>query len=121
MSQKQAHISVPKIDQKKRSIFDAISKMAFWSHEPLVSSQVSDDKLIEKVLMHGDDHLRRDLLDVFSIDQIRNIWEQKLVIQEPRLHNLNLKIASSLLHIKDPENHIQQSYKKYNLYDRFSS
>ncbi len=98
-----------------------IAPYAFWSFQPLNSSKISDDKLIEAVLVHGNDPLRKRLLRLFSEDKIKSIWEQKLVIQGCRLHDLNRKIASELLHISNPEDHIQQAYKKYNLYDRFSA
>ncbi len=113
----------PKFDSKRLKIALArvIAPYAYWSFQLVDPSKISDDNLIEAVLVHGNDPLKKRLLEIFSADKIRSIWEQKLVIQDSRLHDLNRKIASELLHISNPEYHIQQAYKKYNLYDRFSA
>lgn len=108
------------IHESKRALFEAIAKKAFWSYEKIVPTSVSDGKLIEKVLIYGDDALRIELLRIFPLDKIKRVWERKLIIQEPRLHDLNARLASSYFHISDPESHIRESYKKYNLHDRFS-
>ncbi len=116
MAQKSNHI----YNVKKRALIEAVAKKAFWSYCKITPSKVADGKLIEKVLVHGDDAQRFALLELFPVEKIQKVWERQLIIQEPRLHDLNRKIASSLFHISNPEEHISKSYKKYNLYDRFS-
>jgi len=122
MAIKSIHISSKNGDrQKRRSLVEAIAGKAFWSYPKVAPSKVPDGKLIEKVLVYGDDNERQALLDLFPIEKIKKVWERKLIIQEPRLHDFNRQIASSFFHIPNPEAHIQKSYKKYNLYDRFSA
>jgi hypothetical protein len=115
---------INKVFNKKRikaALARVIAPYAYWSYEPVSPSEISDEKLIEAVLIYGNDPLRKHLLSLFSLNKIRSIWEKKLVIQDARMHELNRKIAAELLHIPNPEYHIQQAYRKYNLYDRFSA
>jgi hypothetical protein len=109
-------------DLKRKALAKVIAPYAFWSYEPLSDpSKISDEKLIEAVLLHGNDPLRMHLLSLFSKSKIKDIWEQRLIIQGSRIYNVNKRIASNLLHIANPEYYIQQAYKKHNLYDRFSA
>ncbi len=112
-----------KLHRKKLKIALArvIAPYAFWPYAPVNPSDISDESLIEAVLIHGNDPLKNRLLQIFSKNKIKDVWEQKLVIQDSRLFQLNRKIASELLQLSNPERHIQQAYKKYNLYDRFSA
>lgn len=112
-----------KINRRKLKVALArvIAPYAYWSYLPVNPSKIPDEKLIEAVLIYGNDPLKSRLFKLFNEAKIRNVWEQKLVIQDYRLHNINKKIASEFLHLSDPEYHIQQAYKKYNLYDRFSA
>ncbi len=105
----------------KIALARVIAPYAFWSYASVNPSEVSDENLIEAVLIHGNDPLKNRLLKIFSKSRVKRVWEQKLVIQDSRLFQLNRKIASELLHLNNPEQHIQQAYKKYNLYDRFSA
>lgn len=106
----------------KRALIRVIAPYAFWSYRlPEQSPDVSDDNLIEAVLIHGNDALRYRLFKIFNKNQIRQVWEQKLIIQGTRLKALNLKIATEFIKLKNPEIHIQQAFRKNNLYDRFSA
>jgi hypothetical protein len=111
----------PNREKLKAALARVIAPYAFWSYVPVDSDKVSDERLIEAVLLYGNDALRLRLFKLFNADRIREVWEQRLVIQGNRLYNINKKIASEFLHLSDPEYHIQQAYKKYNLYDRFSA
>lgn len=106
---------------KRKALVSAMAKKAFWSYPAVAPSKVPDGKLIEKVLIHGNDEQRKELFTLFPAEKIKRVWERRLIIQEPRLHSLNRKIASSFFHIADPEDHIQRSYQKHNLYARFSA
>ena len=111
--------SVDSAQARKRALVQGILRSAFWSYDKILPSKVSDGKLIEKILLYGDEERRRELFQLFPAEKIKRIWEQKLIIQEPRLHDLNRRIASSLFHISDPEAYILRSYQKHNLYDRY--
>jgi hypothetical protein len=121
MGVKVDHIASHNNRDKRSALVRAMAKKAFWSYPAMAPSKVPDGKLIEKVLIHGNDEQRKELFSLFPEDKIKRVWERRLIIQEPRLHSLNRKIASSFFHIADPEDHIQRSYQKYNLYARFSA
>jgi hypothetical protein len=106
---------------RKRALAQSILNRAFWSYPRVAPSKVPDGKLIEKVLVHGDDGQRKELLNIFPVKKVMRVWEQRLIIQEPRLHHLNRRLAVELFHLPHPEDHIKRSYRKYNLYDRFSA
>jgi hypothetical protein len=120
MPVKNSHISPSRIEAKKRLAI-AIAKKAFWSYPEIAPAKVPDEKLIEKVLIYGSDKQRQELLGIFPKSKIQGVWEDKLVVQEPRLHDLNRKIARYILAIPNPDDYIRESYKKHNLYDRFSA
>ncbi len=104
----------------KKALLEAIAVKAFRSYDlDQVSANIDDEKLIEKVLIHGSDNERAQLRDIFSLKDIQKVWEEKLVIQEPRLHDLNRKLAVAFFNIAGVENHIQSAYAKHNLYDQF--
>jgi hypothetical protein len=104
----------------KKALLEAIAVKAFWSYDlEQVNSNIDDEKLIEKVLVNGSDNEREKLQDIFPLKEIQKVWEEKLVIQEPRLHDLNRKLAASFFHIVGVENHIERAYAKHNLYDQF--
>lgn len=104
----------------KKALLEAIAVKAFWSYDfNQVSSNIDDEKLIEKVLIHGDDNDRLKLKHIFSLKKIQKVWEERLVIQEPRLHDLNRRLAANFFQISGVESHIQHAYDKHNLYDQF--
>jgi hypothetical protein len=104
----------------KKALFESIAKNAFWSYDlGKVMSNIDDEKLIQEVLVHGSDNERLKLQEIFALKDIQKVWEEKLVIQEPRLHDLNRKLAASYFHIAEVENHIRAAYTRHNLYDKF--
>jgi hypothetical protein len=105
----------------KKALQNVIASEAFWSFDINKIESVPDENLIEAVLVHGNDPLRKRLLDIYSKRMVRRIWEKKVVIRGNNYQFLNQKIASDLLKISNPEEYIKQAYSKYNLYDRLSS
>ena len=98
-----------------------MAPLAFWSFEPKeIEKGLPDKVLIEAVLLHGNDPLRKRLLGIFDLSEIKKVWEERLIIQGPRLQILNRKIAKDIFGISDPSEFIRRSYRKHNLYARFS-
>lgn len=108
-------------DKYKQALARVIAPNAFWSYAAINPAQISNEKLIEAVLIYGNDPLKFRLFNIFSPKEIKSVWEQKLVIRDAHFHELNMKIASKFLHLENPELQIQQAYQKHNLYDRFSA
>ncbi len=106
---------------KKMALAKEISPYAHWSYASIDLSDISDENLIEAVLLHGKDPLKRRLFDIYKKDIVKRIWRERLIIQGGRLNNVNQHIASELFQLKNPSDYIQRAYKKHNLYERFSS
>jgi hypothetical protein len=114
-------VSSINIDKIKNQLAWEIIPLAFWSYKDIAPADISDEKLIEKVLRHGNDAQRELLKEIYPIELIRNIWESKLIIQGQSLQELNRKIAVKMFFISNPDSHIQKVYHKHNLYDRYSA
>lgn len=106
--------------RQKRALLKVIAPDAYWSYNLSKIQKVPDSYLIEAVLIHGNDALRKRLFSIYPSSKIRKVWEKEIVIRGNRYDNLNKKIASDYLHIANPEKYIERAYSKYNLYDRFS-
>ena len=81
-------------------IGELMDMQVFWSYKKPDLYDLSDEMLIEKVLLHSDlDSIYR-LFDIFPESQIRKIWEQRLLPDES-MHSTNLLFAFLLFRIKD--------------------
>jgi hypothetical protein len=88
--------------------------IAFWSYEPSRIKQISDDVLIEKVLVHLDIEDIRHLFLLFPKKEIKRVWKEKMLRQEPDLHGLNRLYAFLFFDIKDPDRYIRNYKSKWN-------
>ncbi|SFT89229.1 hypothetical protein SAMN04489724_2602 [Algoriphagus locisalis] len=110
------------IEKSRIALGRVIAPLAFWSYPNLESvGKIPDELLIEAVLIHGNDALRRRLFSLYEPSQIKNVWKSKLIIQGPRLDFLNIKLAKDFFSIAQPEKYIEKSYQRDNLYERFST
>jgi hypothetical protein len=106
---------------QRKALSNVIAPLAFWSYEKRNLKKVDDSQLIEAVLIHGNDALRKRLFKVYSSKKIQKIWEREIIIRGAHYSELNKKIASQYLNISNPDQYIARAYAKFNLYDRFSS
>lgn len=114
--------SIDYIEKSKIALGRVIAQLAFWSYqENDFKGGISDELLIEAVLVHGNDPLRKRLFRLYNSAEIKNVWKDKVIIQGPRLDLINLKIAKDYFGIENPEKYIRRAYSKSNLYARFSS
>ena len=84
----------------------------FWSYKIPERNAISDEVLIEKVLLHSDLDSIYKLFDMFPEKQIRSIWEQRLLPDE-RMFSTNLLFAFLLFRIKDPRGFIKLKIKEH--------
>ncbi len=84
---------------------------AFWSYDPIRIKQIPEDVLIEKVLMHLDIEDVRLLFRLYSKKEIKQVWKEKMLRQEPGLNGLNRLYAFLFFDIKDPDRYIRD-YKR---------
>lgn len=90
----------------------------FWSYEKPDLYAISDEILIEKVLLHSDLESIYKLFDIFPENQIRKIWEQRLLPDES-MHSTNLLFAFLLFRIKDPLGFIKSKIREH--YNKLSA
>jgi len=89
-----------------------IRDRVFWSYADVKAEDISDEILIEKVLIYLDIEDINSLFIIYPYKIIRDIWLKEIVIQDPLYHSLNLLLAFLYFHIKSPEKYIQKiSYK----------
>ena len=59
-----------------------ICNQAFWSYEKPEMNTISDNQLVEKVLIHSDLDSIYQLFSIYSESQIRRVWEERLLPDE---------------------------------------
>lgn len=90
-----------------------IRNNSFWSYNDIQQQDVSDDILIEKVLIDLDIEEINSLFVIYPYKTIREIWRKEILIQEPIYHSLNLLLAFLYFHIKRPEKYIERMYQRH--------
>ena len=84
-----------------------IRNRVFWSYADVKADDISDEILIEKVLIYLDIEDINSLFLIYPYKFIKEIWRKEILIQEPFYHSLNLLLAFHYFHIKSPEKYIQ--------------
>ena len=85
-----------------------IMDRVFWSYADVKADVISDEILIEKVLIYLDIEDINSLFQIYPYKTIREIWIKEILIQDPFYHSLNLLLAFLYFHIKNPEKYIQK-------------
>ena len=85
---------------------------AFWSYDQAKINCVSDEILIENVLIHLDMDDIILLFQHYPKSIIKKVWLQRVVRQEPMYHNLNRLIAMLFFNIKNPDRYLAVSNHK---------
>jgi hypothetical protein len=78
----------------------------FWSYSDPDPMHLSDEWLIEKILLHSDLESIYKLFEIYSENRIKQIWKDRL-LPDGSMHSLNLLYALILFRIKDPDGYIQ--------------
>ena len=106
-----------KVDAEKlrHGLVEKLQKLnAFWYFDPLSVSRISDETLIEKVLEHLDIEEIHKLFQIYPSKEIKRVWKDKMLRQEPMFHNLNRLYAFLFFDIKDPDRYIRNFMKSRN-------
>ena len=96
---------------KESLLRELMDMQVFWSYKKPDIYALSDDMLIEKVLLHSDLDSIYKLFDIFPENHIRRIWEQSLLPDE-RMHSTNLLFVLLLFRIKDPRGFIKSKIRE---------
>jgi hypothetical protein len=101
--------------QIRRDLLKKLQQVnAFWYYDPLAVSGISDDIVIEKVLEYLDIEEIRQLFQIYTSKEIKRVWKDKMLRQEPMFHNLNRLYAFLLFDIKDPDRYIRNYSRSHN-------
>ena len=92
-----------------------IRNKVFWSYSEVKADDISDEILIEKVLIYLDIEEINSLFVIYPYKIIREIWRNEILIQDPFYHSLNLLLAFLYFHIKSPEKYIENLTNKHQL------
>lgn len=91
----------------------------FWSYAVENISDIPDDILIEKTLLHLDLEDIDQLFKIYSLRKIKRVWLDYLIPQEEYLHTLNRFFAWYYFNIKYPDRYIKSMTTRY--YNRIPS
>jgi hypothetical protein len=78
---------------------------AFWSYKEV--KNISDDNLIEHVLIQLDLNDIDLLFLIFRKNHIRKIWKERMIKLGERMYNLNFLIASLYFQIRNPKKYLK--------------
>jgi hypothetical protein len=105
-----------KVLNKEQRYKDLIKKLqqenAFWSYDKSGIKQISDDVLIEKVLLYLDIDEIKILFKLYPKTKIQRVWKDKILAQEPLYHGLNRLYSFLLFNIKHPDRYIRDYKNK---------
>ena len=100
---------------KKEGVSELIERLkqehAFWSYNIKNTDEISEDLIIEKVLIHLDIEDVIKLYHLFPKRKIINVWKNKLLPQESIYNSLNRFYAFWLFDIKNPDKYIKAHLK----------
>jgi hypothetical protein len=101
-------------DAVKKKLFETLLlAKAFWSYDIVCLDKMSDDFLIEKVLLHLDiDDINR-LFSIYPERKIKEVWQNRLCPLEPYYHDLNKLFAVAYFHIKNPVRYLKMMRKRH--------
>ncbi|MFN8207520.1 MAG: hypothetical protein U0T82_08945 [Bacteroidales bacterium] len=92
---------------REKLIHKLKEEKAFWSYDLIQDEQITDEWLIEKVLVHLDLEDSQELFRIFNRKLIQKVWRDTLLKQEPIYHGLNRLYARLYFGMRDPDRYIR--------------
>jgi hypothetical protein len=100
-------------EQLRINLIDKLRKEnVFWSFDQSSLSEISDDVLIEKVLLYLDIDDIKLLFRLFPVKKIQPVWKDSMLSQEPMYHQLNRLYAFLFFGIQNPDKYIRDFKNK---------
>jgi len=90
-----------------------IERHAFWSYDLGPDTLIPDELLIEKTLLYLDIDDINQLFSIYSYKKIKQIWRDRLVIQDDYYRKLNKLFAWMYFDIKNPEKYIKRTVTQH--------
>jgi hypothetical protein len=92
--------------KSKQILFEKLRKKnAFWSYKD--SNDVDDEIFIEKVMLLLDIDDINILYKIYDQEFLKEVWEDRILRQEPYYHGLNRFFAWFYFGINDPDEFIR--------------
>lgn len=88
---------------RQELIRDLVDQKAFWSYDKSSIKNITDDILIEKVLVHLDIQEIDMLFTLFPSSKIKKVWRERLVPQGEYYYTLNRFLAWYYFNVKQPD------------------
>ena len=85
----------------------------FWSYTVENISNIPDDILIEKTLLHLDLEDIDQLFKIYSFHKVKRVWLDHLIPQEEYLYTLNRFFAWYYFKVKNPDRYIKSMITRY--------
>jgi hypothetical protein len=85
----------------------------FWSFSEASVSDIPDDILIEKTLLHLDLDEIDQLFLIYPFKKVKQVWLDHLVPQEEYLYTLNRFLAWYYFKAKSPDQYIKSMATRY--------
>lgn len=85
----------------------------FWSYAEDSISNIPDDILIEKTLLHLDLEDIDQLFKIYSFRKIKRVWLDYLIPQEEYLYTLNRFFAWYYFKVKHPDKYIKSMITRH--------
>lgn len=93
----------------REKIIDKLLQMnCFWSYAAPDASSVSDEQIIEKVLVYLDLEDIDSIVAHYGKAVVKHVWLTKLVPQSDYYHTLNRFLAWYYFDIKRPDTYLKQ-------------
>jgi hypothetical protein len=90
-----------------------IERHGFWSYDLKCDTIIPDDILIEKTLLYLDIDEINMLFTIYPNKKIKQIWRERLVIQDDYYRKLNKLLAWMYFDIKNPEKYIKRTVNQH--------
>lgn len=104
-----------KIILKQQIADKLIERKLFWSYSSVKPSDIPEEVLIEKSLLHLDIEDIDNLFLIFPWKKIKKVWMKEVLIQEPFYHSMNILLAFLYFHIRKPESYIARYINRHQL------
>jgi len=100
---------ISKDDIKKQLFEELRDKHYLWSYDTSEMNEhnLTDELLIEKVLMYLDMQFVNMLFFIYPKSFIKEVWKQNLCPLEPRYHSSNVLFGILFFDIKKPHRYIK--------------
>ena len=102
-------------DDIKQHLFNALKDGRFlWSYDnaKMRADDLSDEFLIELVLLHLDLEDLNLLFSIYPKKQIKEVWKWKMCALEPRYHSSNVFFAKIYFDIKNADLYIKKQSQR---------